>query len=196
MSYKPPVSNRKRRRTWKKKRPHRINEEIKVKEVRLIDDEKNYLGIVSPTEALQVAREKGFDLVEVSPKASPPVCKLLDYGKFLYQLQKEEQKNKKKQKKIHLKEIKFTPVIEEHDIQTKLRQIQKFLEHGDKVKITIWLRGRQKRKPEMLGEMTEKIFNILKEMADIETEPKKERFSAQFMIKAKKGGSREQDKDS
>ena len=93
-------------------------------------------------------------------------------------IQKEEQKAKKKQKIVHVKEIKFTPVIEEHDIQTKLRQIQKFLDHGDKVKITIWLKGRQKRKPEMLGVMTEKIFNILKEMADIESEPKKERFVA------------------
>lgn len=171
-----------------KKRPHRINREIRVREVRLIDEEKNQIGIVPIQKALQTAEEKDLDLVEISPDANPPVCRILDYGKYLYSLQKKAHEAQKQQKKIHIKEIKFTPVIGEHDVDVKLKKIREFLEEGNKVKVTIWLKGRQKRKPEMLGIMTDRILEILKEFAEIESMPKREKFATHILIGQKKGG--------
>jgi translation initiation factor IF-3 len=176
------------RRPRVKRRPHRINNEIRAPEVRLIDEDKSQIGIVPLKRALEIADEKELDLVEISPNASPPVCRVLDYGKYLYSLQKKAHEAQKHQKKVHIKEIKFTPVIGEHDIEVKLKKIKQFLEDGNKVKITVWLRGRQKRKPEMLGQMTERILEILKEFAEIESMPKQERFSAHILIGQKKGG--------
>ena len=170
-----------------KKRLHQINEEIRAPKVRLIDEDKKQLGVVPIARALEVAREKYLDLVAISPTADPPVCRLLDYGKYIYSLQKKAHEAQKLQKKVHLKEIKFTPVIGEHDIEVKLKKIKQFLEDGNKVKITIWLRGRQKRKPEMLGVMTDKIMNILTEISEIESPPKKEKWSCHILIGRKKG---------
>jgi translation initiation factor IF-3 len=169
-----------------KKRPHFINQEIRAREVRLIDEDKKQVGIVPIAEALAIAREKELDLVAISPKAEPPVCRLLDYGKYLYSLQKKAHEAQKLQRKVHVKEIKFTPVIGEHDIEVKLKKIKEFLEEGNKVKVTIWLRGRQKRRPEMLGEMTDRIMNILTEFAEIESPPKNERWSNHIMIGKKR----------
>lgn len=171
-----------------KRRPHRINNEIRASEVRLIDVDKSQIGIVPVKRALEIADEKGLDLVEISPNAKPPVCRILDYGKYLYSLQKKAHEAQKHQKKVHIKEIKFTPVIGDHDIEVKLKKIKQFLEEGNKVKITIWLRGRQKRKPEMLGQMTDRIMEILKEIAEIESMPKQERFATYILIGQKKGG--------
>jgi translation initiation factor IF-3 len=171
-----------------KKRLHMINEDIRSPEVRLIDEDKNQVGIVPIKQALEIAKERELDLVAISPDAKPPVCRLLEYGKYLYSLQKKEHEAKKNQRKIHVKEIKFTPVIGEHDIEVKMKRIAKFLEDGDKVKVTIWLKGRQKRKPELLDEMTEKILKILTEVSEIESPPKKERFVSYIMIGKKKGG--------
>ncbi len=136
-----------------KKHPHRINEEIQAREVRLIDEEKKQVGVIPIDQALALARQKELDLVEISPEASPPVCRLLNYGKFLYSLQKKAHEAQRHQRKVQIKEIKFTPVIGEHDIEVKLRKIREFLQDGNKVKVTVWLRGRQKRKPEMLDMM-------------------------------------------
>ena len=171
-----------------KRRPHFINQEIRAREVRLIDEDKTQIGIVPLNKALEIAREKELDLVAISPKAEPPVCRLLDYGKYLYSLQKKAHEAQKLQRKVHVKEIKFTPVIGEHDIEVKLKKIREFLEEGNKVKITVWLRGRQKRKPEMLHTMTEKILEIIREFAEIESMPKRERFSTHILIGRKKGG--------
>jgi len=170
-----------------KKRLHQINEEIRAPKVRLIDEDKKQLGVVLIAKALEVAQEKDLDLVAISPTADPPVCRLLDYGKYIYSLQKKAHEAQKLQKKVHLKEIKFTPVIGEHDVEVKLKKIKQFLEDGNKVKITIWLRGRQKRKPEMLGIMTDKIMNILTEISEIESPPKKEKWSCHILIGRKKG---------
>jgi translation initiation factor IF-3 len=174
-----------------KKRPHQINEEIRVPEVRLIDEDKKQLGIVPISQALAIAREKELDLVSISPNADPPVCRLLDYGKFLYSLQKKAHEAQRMQRKVHVKEIKFTPVIGEHDVEVKLKKIKEFLEGGDKVKVTIWLRGRQKRRPEMLGEMTDKILKILEEFAEIESPPKNEKWSNHILIGKKRGDKAE-----
>lgn len=179
-----------------KKKLHFINEEIRANEVRLIDEEKNQVGIVPLQKALDLAREKELDLVAISPNAVPPVCRLLDYGKYLYSLQKKAHEAQKQQRKIHIKEIKFTPVIGDHDIEVKLRKIKQFLEDGNKVKITIWLKGRQKRKPEMLNIMTDRIVEILKDISDIESPPKRERWSCHILIGQKKGGKDAKTKDS
>lgn len=175
------------RRPRPKKNPHNINREIRASEVRLIDEEKNQVGIIPIAEALAMAREKELDLVEISPNAKPPVCRLLDYGKYLYSIQKKAHEAQKHQRKIHVKEIKFTPVIGEHDIDVKLKKIKQFLEEGNKVKITIWLRGRQKRRPELLGQMTDKIMGIIKEISEIESPPKRDRWSCHILIGKKKG---------
>lgn len=181
MRFSKPIPNR-------KKNPHRINEEIPAQEVRLIDEEKNQVGIVPIAQALALAREKELDLVEISPEAKPPVCRILDYGKFLYALQKKAHEAQRHQRKILIKEIKFTPVIGEHDVEVKLKKIREFLAEGNKVKVTIWLKGRQKRKPEMLEVMVNRIMEILKEMSEIESPPKREGFFCHIMIGAKKGG--------
>lgn len=181
MRYPRPVPN-------KKKNPHRINEEILAREVRLIDEEKNQIGILPVAQALAFAREKELDLVEISPEAAPPVCRILDYGKFLYSLQKKAHEAQRHQRKVLVKEIKFTPVIGEHDVEVKLKKIKEFLAEGNKVKVTVWLKGRQKRKPEMLETMVARIMEILREIAEIEAPPKREGFFCHIMIGAKKGG--------
>jgi translation initiation factor IF-3 len=170
------------------KKPHRINREIRASKVRLIDEEKKQIGIVSIQEALEFATNKGLDLVEISPNTDPPVCRLLNYGKFLYSLQKKAHESQKQQRKVHIKEIKFTPAIGEHDIEVKLKKIKQFLEDGDKVKVTVWLKGRQKRKPEMLEVMRDRIMVILREISEIESPPKTERFNFSILIGQKKGG--------
>lgn len=176
-----------------KKRLHQINDEIRAPEVRLIDEEKKQVGIVPISRALEIAREKELDLVAISPDAKPPVCRLLDYGKYLYSLQKKAHEAQKSQRKVHIKEIKFTPVIGDHDIEVKLKKIKQFLEDGNKVKITIWLKGRQKRRPEMLGEMTDRIMEILTEISEIESPPKRERWSTHILIGKKKGEKGDKD---
>lgn len=174
--------------TNKKKNPHNINREIRAKEVRLIDENKEQLGILPLEEALKIAREREFDLVEISPEANPPVCRLLDYGKFLYALQKKSHEAQKQQRKIHIKEIKFTPAIGMHDVEVKMKKIKEFLDEGNKVKLTIWLRGRQKRKPEMLEQMTDRVVEMVKEFSEIESLPKRDRWNCHILIGQKKGG--------
>jgi translation initiation factor IF-3 len=188
MRFSKPIPN-------KKKNPHRINEEILAREVRLIDEEKNQVGILTIAQAMDIAREKELDLVEISPEAKPPVCRILDYGKFLYALQKKAHEAQRHQRKILIKEIKFTPVIGEHDVDVKLKKIKEFLAEGNKVKVTVWLKGRQKRKPEMLETMVARIMEILKEIAEIEAPPKREGFFCHIMIGAKKGGKDAKTKD-
>jgi len=122
---------------------------IHAREIRVIDEEKNQLGILPTPEALSLARQRGLDLVEIAPAAVPPVCRIMDYGKFLYELHKKDHEAKKHQKTIRLKEIKFRPKISIHDYNFKLKHVQRFLEEGDKVKITVMLRGREKSRPEM-----------------------------------------------
>ena len=121
----------------------RINENIRVREVRLIDDEGNQMGIVPTQEALKLAKEKDLDLVEVSPNANPPVCKILDYGKYRFEQEKKLRDSKKNQKVLKLKEIRMQPKIGSGDLDTKAKHIQEFLDEGDKVKVTIRFRGRE-----------------------------------------------------
>lgn len=122
---------------------HRVNEQISIPQVRLVDEAGEMVGVVPTREALARARSAGLDLVEVSPTADPPVCKILDYGKFKYEAQKKRNEAKKKQKIVEVKEIKMRPVIDDHDYGVKLKSIHRILEDGDKVKVTIRFRGRE-----------------------------------------------------
>ena len=135
----------------------RVNASIICKEVRLIDAEGNMVGIVTPEKANTMASESGLDLVEISPNASPPVCKIMDFGKFKYDQQKREAEARKKQKTIELKEIKFRPNTDKHDYEVKMRSVSKFLENGDKVKITLRFRGREMAHQELGTELMERV---------------------------------------
>jgi translation initiation factor IF-3 len=121
----------------------RINDRIRAREIRVIDENGEQMGILPPFEALRIARERGLDLVEVSPNAVPPVCRIQDYGRFLYEKEKSERAAKKKQKIIVVKEVKFSVTVDEHDYQTKKNQAVRFLVDGDKVKASLRFRGRQ-----------------------------------------------------
>lgn len=121
----------------------RVNERIRIPEIRLIDEESNNVGIVRTRDALEMARERGLDLVEVSPHAVPPVCRLMDYGKFRYEESRRERESRKRQKVVEVKEVRLTPKIDSHDIETKGRKAKQFLEQGDKVKLSVRFRGRE-----------------------------------------------------
>ena len=120
-----------------------LNEEIREKEIRVIGDDNSQIGIISSRDALRMAEEKELDLVMISPNANPPVCKIMDYGKFVYEQSKKDKEAKKKQKIVNIKEIRFSPTIEEHDISIKAGNARKFLIAGDKVKVTVRFRGRE-----------------------------------------------------
>lgn len=150
----------------------RINRAIRVKEVRVIDPEGKQLGIMPVAEALRAAGNYELDLVEVSPKSEPPVCRIMDYGKFKYQQQKKAHDAKKKQAVVHIKEVKMRPKTEEHDFQFKLRHIERFLKEGNKTKITIVFRGRELAHPDLGKNMINRITEETKEYGKIEQEPK------------------------
>lgn len=153
----------------------RINEEIRVDKIRLIDEEGNMIGVVSVKEGIERAKEVGLDLIEVSPHAEPPVCKILDYGKYKYELQKKKNEAKKKQKIVEIKEIKLRPVIGEHDYLIKIKQIRKFLEEENKVKVTMRFRGREMAHKEVGIRLLERLKNEVTDIGMAETEPKSER---------------------
>jgi translation initiation factor IF-3 len=139
----------------------RMNEGIRVREVRLIDADGNQKGIVATFEALQMARDAGLDLVEVAPQAQPPVCKLLDYGKYKFELEKKVRESRKHQKQIRIKEIRMQPKIDEHDLEFKTRHIQEFLDEGNKVKVTVRFRGRELAHTELGKDVLDRILQIL-----------------------------------
>lgn len=149
-----------------------MNDEIRVPEVRLIGADGEQLGVVLVREALRLSEEAGFDLVEVSPEAKPPVCRIMDYGKFKFQMSKRKAAARKKQKQIQIKEIKLRPATEEADYQVKLRNIAKFLENGDKAKITIRFRGREMSHPELGTQLLQRMISDLGDACVVELNPK------------------------
>jgi translation initiation factor IF-3 len=149
-----------------------INERIRSREVRLIDEDGGQLGVMSTYDAIRIAREKDLDLVEVSPKAVPPVCKIMDYGKFKYQVAKKAAEAKKKQTVIQVKEMKLGLKIEEHDLQFKIKHIREFIEEGDKVKIIIMFRGREILHRDKGEQLATKVMDALKDISDMEQRPK------------------------
>ncbi|MEK9673709.1 MAG: translation initiation factor IF-3 [Rhodospirillaceae bacterium] len=152
----------------------RINDEIDVPEVRVIDADGEMVGVLSVAEAIEMAFEVGLDLVEVAPNSDPPVCKILDFGKYKYEAQKKANEARKKQKVIEVKEIKMRPGIDEHDYQVKMRSVRKFLEHGDKVKMTIRFRGREMAHQDLGLKVLERVQEDVDEMAKVEQFPKSE----------------------
>ncbi len=160
----------------------RINEMIRVREVRLIDEKGGQRGILPTTEALRIAKEAGLDLVEVSPNSNPPVCKLLDYGKYKFEQEKRSKESKKKQKLVKLKEIRMQPKIDNHDLLFKTNHIKKFLDEGNKVKVTVRFRGRELAHTDR-GEMVlSKVLETLEEGFVVERKPHMEgRFMSMFL---------------
>lgn len=156
------------------KRFIRTNERIRVREVRVIDDEGKQLGIMPPYEALKIAREKTLDLVEVSPTAQPPVCRIMDFGKFLYEQEKKERAAKKHQHVITVKEVKFRINVDEHDYETKKKHVQRFLQDGDKVKATIFFRGREMTRQGLGRNILERLITELGDKALVEFRPRQE----------------------
>ncbi|WP_144393533.1 translation initiation factor IF-3 [Pleionea sediminis] len=152
-------------------RAQRINEEITAKEVRLIDADGEQAGVMSGQEALAAAEEVELDLVEISPDAKPPVCRIMDYGKFLFEKKKAAAAAKKKQVQVQIKEIKFRPGTDIGDYNVKLRNLIKFLEHGDKAKITVRFRGREMAHKELGMELLSRVEKDLEEYGEVESRP-------------------------
>jgi translation initiation factor IF-3 len=150
----------------------RINEEIRIATVHLIDKDGANLGNVPIAEALTKAQEAGLDLVEISPNASPPICKILDYGKYKYQEQKKAAEARKKQKVVEVKEIKLRPMIDDHDYDVKMRAMQRFFEEGDKVKITLRFRGREMAHQELGTALLNRVKEDTSKFAKVEQEPR------------------------
>jgi len=152
----------------------RVNELITSKNVRLIDARGTMIGVVSTEDALQRAAEAGLDLVEVAGNAEPPVCKILNYGKLKYETQKKEAEARKKQKVIHIKEIKMRPTIDDNDYDVKMRNVRRFLDEGDKVKVTMRFRGRELAHQELGSQVLDRVRTDLGELAKVESMPRME----------------------
>lgn len=151
-----------------KKKFVRVNDQIKSPKVRVISITGEQIGILDINQALKLAEEEGFDLVEVAPNGNPPVCKLMDYGKYKYELSKKEKIIKKKQHTIHVKELRFRPKIEEHDFEFKTRNARKFLESGNKVKATVIFKGREMTHQEFGEQVLNQLAELLSDIAKIE----------------------------
>lgn len=152
----------------------RVNNEIEVRSIRLVGADGEMIGVVSLREGLEMASEEGLDLVEVSPNADPPVCKILDYGKYKYEIQKKKNEAKKKQKVIEIKEIKLRPNIDNNDYDVKMRSMKKFLDEGDKVKVTLRFRGREMAHQDLGMAVLERVRTELDEISKIEQMPRME----------------------
>ncbi|HXY24686.1 MAG TPA: translation initiation factor IF-3 [Candidatus Acidoferrum sp.] len=170
------------------KRFVRINERIRAREVRVIGDEGQQIGILPPYEALKMAREKNLDLVEVSPTAQPPVCRIMDYGKYLYQQEKKEREAKKHQKTITVKEVKFRINVDDHDYETKKNHVIRFLEEGDKVKATIFFRGREMTRTGLGREILERLIKDVEQKGMVEFRPRQEGNTLHAILAPKKEG--------
>lgn len=146
----------------------RVNEGIRTREVRLIGDEGEQLGVVTIQEALRISRERGYDLVEVAPNAAPPVCRVMDFGKYKYQMSKKHSSRKT----IDVKEVKIRPQISEHDLELKVKNIRRFLDEGDKAKVTMYFRGREIVRPELGMKVFDKMMEMLEGKFSVEQRPR------------------------
>lgn len=152
----------------------RVNERIRIREVRLIDETGKQIGVIPTREALEIARERGLDLVEVQPNAVPPVCRLMDYGRFRYEESRKERESRRKAKTATLKEIRMKPKIGEHDVETKARNARRFLNAGDRVKISVRFRGRENLHPEIGRDLLLKMIDLLSDVATVDQQPRSE----------------------
>lgn len=163
-----------------------INEKIRDREVRVIDEEGNQLGIMSAKDAQRIAREKELDLVKIAPQAKPPVCKIIDFGKFRYEQAKKDKEARKKQNIISIKEVRLSPNIEQHDINTKQKQAIKFLQNGDRVKVSVRFRGRELAHTYKGRDILLEFAKSLGDLAEIERAPKMEGRSMVMFLNPKK----------
>ena len=170
-----------------------MNERIRAREVRVIGDEGEQIGVMPPFEALKLARERNLDLVEISPTAQPPVCRIMDYGKFLYQNEKREREAKKKQKVITVKEVKFRINVDDHDYETKKNHVLRFLEEGDKVKATIFFRGREMTRQSLGRQILERLIKDVGTKGLVEFRPRQEGNTLHLILAPlkKEGGGKE-----
>lgn len=164
---------------------HQINEQIRDRSVRVVSDDGQQLGLMSAREAMEIAEQKGLDLVKVSPSANPPVCKIMDYGKFRFEQAKKQREAKKNQKIIELKEMRLSATIDKHDLEVKAKNVNKFLKDGDKVKVSIRFKGRQMAHTEQGMVVMNEFFAMVEENAAIEKQAKIEGRNM-FMILAPK----------
>jgi translation initiation factor IF-3 len=169
-----------------------MNERFRAREVRVIGDEGEQIGVMAPFEALKLARERNLDLVEISPTAQPPVCRIMDYGKFLYQNEKREREAKKKQKTITVKEVKFRINVDDHDYETKKNHVLRFLDEGDKVKATIFFRGREMTRQSLGRQILERLIVDVENKGLVEFRPRQEGNTLHLILAPKKeGGAKE-----
>ncbi|WP_041450268.1 translation initiation factor IF-3 [Amphibacillus xylanus] len=159
-----------------------VNEGIRAREVRLIDSNGDQLGVKSRQEALEIAATRNLDLVLVAPNAKPPVCRIMDYGKYRFEQQKKDREARKKQKVINIKEVRLSPGIEDHDFNTKLRNARKFLEKGDKVKVSIRFRGRAITHKDLGRDVLERMAEACNDISTVEQKPKMEGRSMFLML--------------
>ena len=178
MARRVPVLDEARAGQWRQiiSRPvqTRVNERIRIREVRLIDEQGEQVGIIPTFEALQMARDRGLDLVEVAPNAMPPVCRLMDYGKFRYEQSRKERESRRNQHVVELKEVRIRPKIDDHDLSTKGRQAAKFLDAGDKVKLTVLFRGREMAHPDIGKGLLDQLADQLRPHGTVEQPPRME----------------------
>ena len=163
-----------------------INEQIRDKEIRLIGEDGEQLGIMSSREAMKLAQEADLDLVKIAPTAKPPVCKILDYGKYRYELARKEKEAKKKQKTVDVKEVRLSPNIESNDLNTKVNNAKKFIEKGNKVKVTLRFRGREMAHVQTSKHILDDFAEMLKDVASVEKQPKLEGRSMSMVLTEKR----------
>lgn len=148
-----------------------MNNQIRAREVRVIDAEGEQLGVMNIRQAIETANERELDLVEVAPNANPPVCRLMDYGKYLYEKQKRERESRKSQKQVDVKEVRLSPKIGEHDVQVALTKIRKFAKEGDKIRVRIRFRGREIHHPEVAQELLKRVSTEVQDVTTVEAMP-------------------------
>lgn len=163
-----------------------INERIRFPKIRVIDSDNSQLGIMTPREALQLAEEKELDLVLVTDKADPPVCRIIDYGKFKFEQEKKAKEAKKKQHTVEVKEVKMRYKIEKHDYDVRLNQAKRFLQDGDKVKATVMFRGREIQHSDMARDLLTRLADDLQEFAEVQQFPKQEGRNMMMLLAPKK----------
>jgi translation initiation factor IF-3 len=152
----------------------RVNHQIRIRQIRVIDDEGNQLGVLETADALALALQKGLDLVEIAPNQRPPVCRIMDFGKYKYELKKKEQASRRKQHQVQVKEVRVRPRIAEHDVQVKVKQARTFLEQGDKVLVNCLMRGREMAHRSVAEKVLRTVFQLLQDIAKVEREPQLE----------------------
>ncbi|MDD5136774.1 MAG: translation initiation factor IF-3 [Candidatus Omnitrophica bacterium] len=163
----------------------RINNRIRVREVRVVGEAGEQLGVLATPEALKRAEEAGLDLVEVAPTAVPPVCRIMDYSKYKYEQEKREKEARKKQKIVHLKEVRLSPKIGEHDYQFKLKNLENFLKRGDKVKVTMMFKGREMAHVDLGRKILDRLSSDISQVGEIEEPPRQEGRFINMVIRAK-----------